>query len=325
MSDPVDGKDDDAVKRNEQYASLVHRVLANAASSPSSSASPNDYAVPQAADNAPSAVARLEQPPSSTPTASRNEQPGKHVKKTMQGDLKNGVPTYAAKRKTTGESDDEDKDDAAKYEHRRKLNLIHSRRKRERQKIEIEVMKDQIYHLRERNRKLDESNLRFEAILASAQESVRLFEQQLVGGSSSAYDGPAATVDGAGTAVCAMDPCLSLNAAPVIDLSDQASGRANSWHQHQLSPTSMFVQQQILQQQQRQEELLLFLAMQQNQLLLSPPAAPSNLQLSPQQQQNYHRQVLLLQQLMQQQQRQNQGSNSHPNSFLPPPPPPPVP
>jgi hypothetical protein len=63
-----------------------------------------------------------------------------------------------------------------KVERKRRLNVIHSRRKRERERIEIEVLQEHCSELGEKNKYLEDENKRFEEILASAQSKIALLE-----------------------------------------------------------------------------------------------------------------------------------------------------
>lgn len=57
-------------------------------------------------------------------------------------------------------------------ERKRRLNVLHSRRKREREKVEIEVLQEQSIELEEKNRALDEDNERLQILIAKAEEIV---------------------------------------------------------------------------------------------------------------------------------------------------------
>jgi hypothetical protein len=63
-----------------------------------------------------------------------------------------------------------------KIERKRRLNVIHSRRKRERERIEIEVLQEHCSELGEKNKFIEEENKRFEETLAIAQSKIALLE-----------------------------------------------------------------------------------------------------------------------------------------------------
>jgi hypothetical protein len=63
-----------------------------------------------------------------------------------------------------------------KVERKRRLNVIHSRRKRERERIEIEVLQEHCSELGDKNKFIEEENKRFEEMLASAQSKIALLE-----------------------------------------------------------------------------------------------------------------------------------------------------
>lgn len=58
--------------------------------------------------------------------------------------------------------------DDEKLERKRRLNVLHSRRKREREKVEVEVLHEQAIELEEKNRALDEDNERLQILLNNA-------------------------------------------------------------------------------------------------------------------------------------------------------------
>ena len=60
--------------------------------------------------------------------------------------------------------------DEEKIERKRRLNVLHSRRKREREKVEIEVLQEQAIELEENNRALDEDHERLQLLLHKAKE-----------------------------------------------------------------------------------------------------------------------------------------------------------
>jgi hypothetical protein len=70
----------------------------------------------------------------------------------------------------------DEQDEVAKQEHRRKMNTIHSRRKRARQKIEIEVLREQQEDYETRNAQLRADNDRLSDVLRIAQTKIRLLE-----------------------------------------------------------------------------------------------------------------------------------------------------
>jgi hypothetical protein len=74
-----------------------------------------------------------------------------------------------------------DGDDAALKEKerrakKRKMDALYARRKRERQRIEVEVLEDQCKELGEKNRSLDSDNKRLETILKEANGQVERYE-----------------------------------------------------------------------------------------------------------------------------------------------------
>ena len=71
-----------------------------------------------------------------------------------------------------------------KVERKRRLNVLHSRRKRERRKIEAEVISEQAEQLKEANKKLSEENRQFEEVLEAALAKVAEFESAAATSSS---------------------------------------------------------------------------------------------------------------------------------------------
>lgn len=63
---------------------------------------------------------------------------------------------------------------AERAERKRRLNVLHSRRRRERERVEMQVYVDEADELREKNRKLTEENQRFEAMLSAAQSQISM-------------------------------------------------------------------------------------------------------------------------------------------------------
>lgn len=63
-----------------------------------------------------------------------------------------------------------------KIERKRRLNVIHSRRKRERERIEIEVLQEHCSELGEKNKYLEDENNRFDEMLVNAQSKIALLE-----------------------------------------------------------------------------------------------------------------------------------------------------
>jgi hypothetical protein len=59
---------------------------------------------------------------------------------------------------------------------KRNMDALYARRKRERQRIEVEVLEDQCKELGEKNRSLDSDNMRLEAILREANDQVERYE-----------------------------------------------------------------------------------------------------------------------------------------------------
>lgn len=77
-----------------------------------------------------------------------------------------------------------------RVERSRRLNVLHSRRKRERERIEVEVLKEQCDELRRRNEFVSNDNTRLEFMLSSAMREVSVLEgsglSSLAGASQSA-------------------------------------------------------------------------------------------------------------------------------------------
>lgn len=69
-------------------------------------------------------------------------------------------------------------DNTARVERRRHMNMIHSRRKRQRRKIEVEVLKEQVETLSRQNTRLRTENQILEQAVAQARQLGELFDQQ---------------------------------------------------------------------------------------------------------------------------------------------------
>jgi hypothetical protein len=95
------------------------------------------------------------------------------------GDYDSDSKPYSSER--SGKKKRIDGDDAALKEEerrakKRKMDALYARRKRERQRIEVEVLEDQCKELGEKNRSLDSDNKRLETILKEANGQVERYE-----------------------------------------------------------------------------------------------------------------------------------------------------
>lgn len=81
------------------------------------------------------------------------------------------IPEYTAKALA-------DMSEEEKAERKRRMNVLHSRRRRERQRVEMEVFGEQAAELREKNYRLCQENKRLQDILQSAQRKVTQIEAE---------------------------------------------------------------------------------------------------------------------------------------------------
>jgi len=86
----------------------------------------------------------------------------------------------------TGESkvssgNEDERAELRRQERRRQMNTIHSRRKRERQKIEVEVLREQCAQYSAQNLSLFHSNRRLEELLEKAKHAIEQHERQFGG------------------------------------------------------------------------------------------------------------------------------------------------
>jgi len=108
--------------------------------------------------------------------------------------------------------------DDEKTERKRRMNVIHSRRKRERERIEIEVLQEQCQDLGDRNEALTIENLQFEGILIEAESNAaRMDHRPSVAGSSRGLCAPPMSSDRAGQAFAAVDQSLMETIAPSMN------------------------------------------------------------------------------------------------------------
>ena len=76
------------------------------------------------------------------------------------------------------DGDEEEEDSVARIERRRHMNMIHSRRKRQRRKIEVEVLKEQVASLSLQNARLRSENQILEQAVVQAHNIAELVDKQ---------------------------------------------------------------------------------------------------------------------------------------------------
>lgn len=64
--------------------------------------------------------------------------------------------------------------EAEKHDRKRKLNVIHSRRKRERERIEVEVLNEQCLEQKEQRKELEKEYGRLKTLLAQAEQEIEV-------------------------------------------------------------------------------------------------------------------------------------------------------
>jgi len=92
------------------------------------------------------------------------------------------IPEYKVKPRSQLSEDE-------KIERKRRLNVLNSRRKRERVRVEVAVFNDQVVELRKRNRTLNEENERLESLLEAARGKIAKMKEALSFDQSKSQDG----------------------------------------------------------------------------------------------------------------------------------------
>jgi len=136
-----------------------------------------------------------------------------------------------------------------KLDRKRRVNVIHSRQKRQRRKIEFEVVQEQVLHLSQQNANLYRQNMELEKILEMAQNEVALIEGR--GDSSHQEEAtvpPDATVNPEGSyePQVALPPSLAASGRSALPSSSNTAAPSHPMIAVTCAPTSAASQQAAL-------------------------------------------------------------------------------